>query len=1008
MGLSSVKTLKYTLFFIFFLSGFSGLIYESIWTHYIKLLLGHAAYAQTLVLSIFMGGMAIGAALTARKNKPIKSPLKAYAIVEAIVGALAIVFHSVFIYTEALIHETFLPSIESAMLVEITRWSIAALLILPQSVLLGTTFPLIGTAIVRLDQQRSGSTLGMLYFTNSIGAALGVLASAFVLIGALGLPGTILTAGIINILIAIFVWGLSKGEATQPVAPPTQENTSANVTSEQKSTVQWLLGVALLTGLASFFYEIAWIRMLSLILGSSMQAFELMLSAFITGIALGGLWIRKRSEKTKNPALFLGKVQIIMGLLALATLPLYGQMFELMSFLMQSLTKSEQGYLFFNLGSHLVAILIMLPATFMAGMTLPLITFILIKWNHGESSIGRVYAFNTIGAIIGILVSVHLLMTTIGTKGIIIAGSLIDICLGLYLVFRFINKQQKTRKLWVTSAVTLTLFLTFSISTQFDPFMLSSGVYRTGTTSRASDSELLYYQDGKTASISVFESATGAKSISTNGKPDASINPPEKQYSPDEITMVMAATLSLAVHPEAKKIANIGLGSGLTTHTLLLSEKLASVDTIEIESAVVEGIENFGATTGKALTDPRSNIIIDDAKSYFSRNKTQYDVIISEPSNPWVSGVAGLFSAEFYHHINRYLKQDGIFVQWLHLYETNTSLVASVFNALGDNFENYAVYNTIDQDIIIIASNQRDETQLDNQLFVPPQLNKQLQRVNINTVDDMTARLLITKEIIQPFFNASNVPANSDYFPFLALNAPKSRFLRQSATTLAELNTSHFPPIQLIKPIIENQSEGLYFNADNAKRKAKRIIQFLTDSKLNGNDQKLSESIKSQVMIIKENLKSCNAYSTWQHLFDSSLLSIATNTLAFIDNKETQRFWKNLSEHPCMTSWPNLTQQRINLYTSIALKDFSSTSRFSNLLLQAGGNKIYEETSYLIGAALFSYLKTGQFEQGLQFFLNLQKKFGNQLVLPFYQKIFIILLEKNSVNAKINTQKEKN
>ena len=470
---SSTKTrLKIVLFLIFALSGFSGLIYESIWTHYLKLILGHTAYAQTLVLSIFLGGLAIGAGLMARKNRVIKAPLRTYAIVEFLIGLLALVFHASFIAAESLLHETLIASVDAPALAEFMRWTTAAILILPQSILLGTTFPLIGTAIIRLDQSHSGSSLAMLYFTNSMGAAVGVLVSAFFLLALVGLPGTILTAGLINIFVAMVAWGLSKLEPTGVKAEAITVSTGLD---EKLKFSRYLLGAALLTGLASFFYKIAWIRMLSLVLGSSMQAFELMLSAFIAGIALGGLWIHRRIEKIPNLALFLGKVQIIMGLCAVATLPLYNEMFDLMGYLLQSLTKTERGYLLFNLGSHLISLLIMLPATFMAGMTLPLITFSLLKWNQGEASIGRVYAFNTVGAIIGILLAVNIAMPVIGTRGLIVAGAVIDLAVGLFLIRRHLDTSRSNTRLASSCALAIVVIAVVAFATDFDSLKLSSG-----------------------------------------------------------------------------------------------------------------------------------------------------------------------------------------------------------------------------------------------------------------------------------------------------------------------------------------------------------------------------------------------------------------------------------------------------------------------------------------------------------------------------------------------------
>ncbi|WP_444994542.1 fused MFS/spermidine synthase [Aliikangiella sp. IMCC44359] len=993
MSTSSVSKLKITLFCIFALSGFSGLIYESIWTHYIKLILGHAAYSQTLVLSIFMGGMAIGAALTGRrKDKPLKTPLKYYAIVEGILAIFAFGFHTIFVSTESLLHETLIPSIDSVVLIEIVRWGLASLLILPQSVLLGTTFPLIGTAVIRLDQQHSGSTLGMLYFTNSIGAAIGVLASGFILIGMVGLPGTIMTAGIINIFIAIIVWGLSKSER-QPENLAVAEETptpTQKIENQDDFSPNWLFAIALLTGLASFFYEIGWIRMLSLVLGSSMQAFELMLSAFITGIALGGLWIRKRISKADNPAFLLGKIQIIMGLCAVATLPLYNQMFDFMGFMINSLTKTEGGYLLFNLSSHFISMLIMLPASFMAGMTLPLITFTLLKWKQGEASIGKVYAFNTVGAIVGILIAIHIAMPLIGTKGLIVTGAIIDIGLGLFLTLRFMKDKSKLQiRLMVTSSIVIFLFLT--LKTQFDPLTLSSGVFRHGETNNLESANVLFYQDGKTASISVIEEKSGNRVIITNGKPDAAIAPPDQEHSMDEDTMMLLAAMPLVIHPKAKKLANIGMGSGLTTHTLMSSAELTSVNTIEIEPAIVKGIQHFGQSTEKALVDPRSHITIDDAKSFFSRNKTKYDIIISEPSNPWVSGVAGLFSKEFYHHVNRYLNDDGIFVQWLQLYETNFDLVTSVFKALGNNFADYAVYSSNYGDIIIVASNGRNITEISYPSFKQSALSKQLQRINIENIENFSSRLIATKALLHPLFELSNAPINSDYFPYLGLNSPKARYLRQDSFALTELQKAPFPPARLIKQLTNKESIGSQHLSPISRDKAIKIANYFLDEKHENTDLTLG----APIILIKQSLIDCKNTAQKLSIINNGLHILATNTLPFIDNNKVKELWRYINNNPCKSDWPEKTNLWSQLYTAIALENDATVIRLSHQLFVNYPPTQPNLAIFLLGATTNSYIKQGKIIEAIAFkkeILNRMQVKG-KLVLPLYIKILFSQLE---------------
>src|ERR1700724_3120374 len=206
---------------VFVISGFTGLIYESIWSHYLKLFLGHAAYAQTLVLAIFMGGMALGSWAVAHYSARLRHLLWSYVLVEGLIGLLGIIFNRTFVVATDFSFASVIPSLPAGLLVHAYKWSLAAVLIFPQSVLLGMTFPLISGGLIRRWPDRPGETLATLYFTNSLGAAIGVLVSGFILIEAVGLPGTILTAGLLNVTLAILVWLVVRGQAESAPAPQT-------------------------------------------------------------------------------------------------------------------------------------------------------------------------------------------------------------------------------------------------------------------------------------------------------------------------------------------------------------------------------------------------------------------------------------------------------------------------------------------------------------------------------------------------------------------------------------------------------------------------------------------------------------------------------------------------------------------------------------------------------------------------------------------------------------------
>lgn len=766
------------LYALFALSGFAGLIYESIWSHYLKLMLGHAAYAQTLVLVIFMGGMAIGSWLTGRLSRRVARPLLWYAIVEAILGAAALLFDGVFRTVQAWLFDSVVVNLDSGLAIDIAKWSVAAALTLPQAIMLGATFPLMSTGLLRMHPGVPGQALSWLYFTNSLGASFGVLASGFYLVGAVGLPGTIMVAGIVNFTLAAIVYLAERDVG--PVAPLAVEERK-DAGSVSGIAVAAMLWTAALTGAASFMYEIGWIRMLSLVLGSATHSFELMLSAFILGLALGSFYIRKRIDASADPLRLLGWIQVVMALLALLSLPLYMQSFDAMAGVLKALARNYQGYVGFNLFSHLVCLALMLPVTFCAGMTLPLITAALLRAGRGEGSIGRVYAANTLGAIAGVLLAVHVVMPLLGLRMVVVVGAAIDLVLGVWLLTRGRTALPGRARLVLAGALVLALGL--SLFTELDPRRTSSGVFRHGAA--RSSGAVIFHRDGKTATVDVKDGGDGAISISTNGKVDAAMSP--KGVTLDDFTMILAAALPMAMEPDAKQVGVIGMGSGRSTHAFLLNQKLERVDTVEIEPAMVEGARLFGDLVKLAYTDPRSHITIDDAKTYFARNQRRYDIIISEPSNPWVSGVATLFSVEFYRQIKRYMEPEGLFVQWLQLYEIDVPVLSTVFKALQTEFPDYRVYYTDANNILIIASADRKVPPPGDWLLSEPGLGPLLKQLQIVKLADFDQRLLGTSATLRPFFGSYPWPANSDYFPVLDQNAASRRFMRSTAADLAAL-----------------------------------------------------------------------------------------------------------------------------------------------------------------------------------------------------------------------------
>ena len=972
--LKNKGTLRVLYFSLFFCSGFSGLIYESIWSNYLKLFLGHAAFAQVVVITIFMGGMALGSWIAARYSVKIRNLLLTYAIVEMIIGLFGLSFHFIYVRVTDFAYFTIIPKISSTQVIDLFKWTLASIMILPQAVLLGLTFPLMSAGIIRVFPQNRGKSLALLYFNNSLGAAVGVLVSGFVLIKAVGLPGTIVTAGIINIIIALIVWLLSHNDSYDPI-----DYTIVKTNKEIKDLLpERIFAVFLLcagvTGAASFIYEVVWIRMLSLVLGSSTHAFELMLSAFILGLSIGSLWIRKKVDNLVSPIKTLGIIQVMMGVLALSTLIIYDGTFNIMAYMMAALSKTNQGYILFNLFSHIIALVIMLPATICAGMTLPILTHYLVSNQYREDSIGKVYAANTLGSIIGIILAVQL-MPLLGLKNLLALGAGLDIILGLGLFLYAMKKF--SRKSWII--ITTILFVLFNLYVslvQLDPLKLASGVFRNGKID-LDDRKILFHKDGKTASIDlVAEENESEFIILTNGKPEATINNKAK-ISLDEITQVLLAAIPLSLHSDAKTAAVIGLGSGMTSNVLLKFPGIKKLDIIEIEPAMVEAARILGNRVGIPIDNPRSEIHIDDAKTFFASRNNKYDLIISEPSNPWVSGASNLFSVEFYDLISNYINDDGLFVQWMQLYEINISLVSSVIKALSGAFKDYVIYETA-FDIVIIAKKNNVIDELSNSVFDVPEMQSLLSRIGVESLQDLAIRKLGSKRTLDPLFKQHVIQPNSDYFPVLDIASVKTRYLKQNANDLITLRTIHLPLIETLEGSGFHDdtlsiSEKSYNKTGLLALGAKKVLDYFraanstsTVDTVNYLHRKIVRDIKS----IHHQCKEEELKTVWL----GTLHAIAKATLPYLYPNEMEIIWNDIESAKCFSALPEETSHWFYLYRAVSRRDFKNVLKFSSLLLPEVSNKPSTEIEYLLTAAMLAYIALNEQDKAISLFKRYQNK----------------------------------
>jgi hypothetical protein len=439
-------------------------------------------------------------------------------------------------------------------------------------------------------------------------------------------------------------------------------------------------------------------------------------------------------------------------------------------------------------------------------MTLPCITRILLRTGAGERAIGRVFGVNTLGSILGVSAASLVLMPLLGLKWLLVLGGCVDIALGILLVVEDSRADATpySRRTMIGVGAAAVALLLILVRSPFDLTLLTSGVFRYGFVQERGTANVLSYQDGRTASVSVRRiKATGGLSLATNGKPDASLGPEwMKPVTPGQArvpfthnasTQMLSGIIPLAYRPNAKTAAVIGHGSGMSSHVLLASPALERVVTIEIEPEMIRASRLFYPANKRVFDDKRSVFAIDDARSYLAAAHERYDIILSEPSNPWVAGISGLFTTEFYSAMKRYLTDDGILAQWLQVSEIDDGLVLSVVAALARNFPSYAVFAMSDHHVMIVASMKPTLPTPDwsvAQRF--PGIAEDLARVTPLSPQFYETLRIADNRALGAL--ARDAAPNSDFYPVLDLNAERAMFTKRDAIGFAFLGADRFSP----------------------------------------------------------------------------------------------------------------------------------------------------------------------------------------------------------------------
>ncbi len=757
---------------LLFLSGAGSLTLEVVWSRNLKLVFGSTTLAISTILVAYMLGLGLGGLFGGRWAARLRNGVQAYGIFELTVGGYALFVPAILgLY----------PALNRALSGSLSFWPAAfvrfalslAALLLP-TLLMGATLPVLVAAVAQRSEGLARK-VGLLYGMNTLGAVAGTLGATFVLFPALGLlwsnfAGAALdmAAGALALLLLARRRAPSAHEEGTPRAPALDGRTPV------ASLHRW--NVALMcygtVGFTSLAYEVTWTRALSMITGSSIHAFTAMLAAFLAGIALGSLLGRRWADHLRRPLAVYGAGLATLGAAAMFTILLLRAAPDLMIGAYKLLGPGAPRSLL--AAGFVVSVATMLPPTIVLGALFPLVSGALAGRGQPASAVvGDVYFVNTIGAALGAFAAGFALIPGLGLRRTL--GLMVAVNLAAAAAVLLWQKDWAGRPRGGLAAALLAgALLAALVQPGWDERAMTRGAYyRPRQTIDVGlevtqlvgvpQNQILFYRDGINSTISVHRQPGLA--LRVNGKPDASLG--------DMPTQVVVGEAPALFGPRAKTGLMVGLASGVSAGSLAL-HPFRRLDVVEIEPAAVDASHFFDEYNNRPLSQPHLRLLLDDGRSVVETAREKYDLIVSEPPNPYITGVANLFTRDFFRAVRRALTPGGRLWQWVQLYQMDAANVRSIFAALHSEFP--YVYGLLpvssETDLILLAGDRPlAATELPRWENLPPVVQDDLSRVQLFSTADLWSLVrLLPEDVARLASEATTV--NTDDSMFVELHAP--------------------------------------------------------------------------------------------------------------------------------------------------------------------------------------------------------------------------------------------
>ncbi len=817
------RSMQRLIILCFFISGACGLVYEVAWLRVLGLIFGNTTFATSTVLAGYMAGLGLGALWWGKRIDRGGDPIRIYGSLEAGIGLYALATPLLWLLIDLLtigFYRFVSPSFFIALLF---KFVIAFAALVVPTFLMGATLPVLSKYFVTKDDEVA-KQVGLLYGLNTLGAVVGVLFSGFFALQTFGVWQTVYLTGALNLIIFFlcrrFFAAPEKPSSKAPLkvrpaaTPPPGLETDPVFSPAVTGT---LLAAFAVSGAVSMMYEIAWTRVLAMALGSSVYAFSLMLATFLLGISLGSYLFSKATAWFRPDLHTFAVLQLLTALFGLWGINRFNDM---PYYFVQIFAASHGSDLLLHLGRFGLCSIVMLPPTLMIGAMFSCFIHILRRSLPLGSEIGEAYFANTIGTILGSILTGFCIIPLIGIQQTLILAAGLNAGIGI-LVF-FLIQEPPTMKesvSWERHGVRafvflLIIFCGFSIR-PWDRGLISSdlavkpdraiGLSKKQLASSLAERELLFYKEGLGATVTVSKFRDNL-SMSVNGKVDAS--------NQDTFTQFLLGHLPMALHPDPKKVCVIGLGSG-STAAAVASYPVERIDMVELEQEVVEAARYFKELNRNVLDDPRLKLQINDGRNFLLLNPSKYDVIISEPSNPWMAGVANLFSLEHYRTMKKRLAPGGIVCQWLHAYSMSPDDLRMIIRTFSEVFPDASLWTSYYPDLMLLGTDKPLTLDMKTveKAFAIPAVKNDLAPHGITTALGLFSNAWIFNANLRLFSQRGRI--NSDNHPYLEFSAPRNLYKDTLQENFAILNfvreRDRFPTIKGLEP--PQKKNAAFYNA---------------------------------------------------------------------------------------------------------------------------------------------------------------------------------------------------